>query len=222
MQIIGLIIAVIPKPAVFAVTAHRKPALQPADGLHGNPLSRPGQYFYGDLSQRAVFGVIQLIPVAHGQSVDQGVNGSDAGSLNLALGQIILYEQIHPQMVQTPFIVLHLGTILMGLAVQIQDPWGEIVKCLSPCQLVRFQKLHVFWQFLPDHFRESFIVLPGKGHIRVVIPGNKPLMPHRPQESPGIYHVGDLVFSAYPVDLFEDLQISPMDRSKVVGSQGSL
>ena len=61
-------------------------------------------------------------------------------------------------------------------------------------------------QFLRRYLQKPVIIGSQHGDVQIVVPGNKPLMPHRPQGRAGKEDIGNIVDTADPVKLRQQLQ----------------
>ena len=111
-------------------------------------------------------------------------------------------EQIHPYMIQLSLIVLHFRAVLMAFTFFVNDSGSKIIKCLSAPVTVRLQKLHGIRQLPWSHLHKRLILVPGKRHIRVIIPGDEPLMAYSAYKGARVQHVADIILAANPVYLF--------------------
>ena len=66
-------------------------------------------------------------------------------------------------------------------------------------------------RFLGIHFPEALKLLARHKQIHIVIPGNEPMVPHRPQESAVYRHVPEAVFGAYSIQLLQQLHLDRMN-----------
>ena len=143
-----------------------------------------------------------MVAVAHSQAVNRLVEKPGHGGRGLPRGQLVNDEQIHPQVVQLSLIVGHLRRIPVAAALVVDDPRGEVVKCLPAPHLVRLQKLHALGQLPWRHLAERLVLAAGEIHVRVVVPGNEPVVAHRPDQGSRVQTVADLILAADPVHLF--------------------
>ena len=105
-------------------------------------------------------------------------------------------------MVQLSLIVLHLGAVLMALAFLVNNPGRKIIKRLSSPEAVRFQQFHGVGQLPWSHLHKRLILVSGKCHIRIIVPGNESLVAYSAYEGACVQHVTDIVLAANPVYLF--------------------
>ena len=71
-----------------------------------------------------------------------------------------------------------------------------------PNQMSGGQQLHGIRQLPWSHLHKCLILVPGKRHIRVIIPGDEPLMAYSAYKGARVQHVADIILAANPVYLF--------------------
>ena len=118
-----------------------------------------------------------------------------------ALRKAVYNEQIHPDMVQFSLIKLHLLVILVNAAVVVNDAGGKIIEHLSSSDILRPQKRHPLRQLPSCHLQKFLIIRAGENHVRIVVPGDKALMPDCAQQRARVNHIFNFIFPADSVNL---------------------
>ena len=89
------------------------------------------------------------------------------------------------------------------LAFLIYNSCRKIVEYLSLPDILRSEKSDALRKLPLRHLLKPLIVGPGHGDIHVIVPGNKTVMAHGPQERPRIQDVFQLVFPADTVNFLQ-------------------
>ena len=117
VKIIRRIVAVIILVCVPVPVLHRHGMLHFPDQVHRDTLANERQSAHTELIDWAVLGVIQMITVSHGQTVDHRLHKLRPARCQLIVRKTVLDKQIHIDMVQFAVVKVHLRSILMGFTV---------------------------------------------------------------------------------------------------------
>ena len=87
------------------------------DQVHRDTLANERQSAHTELIDWTVLGVIQMITVSHGKTVDHRLHKLRPARRQLIVRKTVLDKQIHIDMVQFAVVKVHLRSILMGFTV---------------------------------------------------------------------------------------------------------
>ena len=119
-------------------------------------------------------------------------------------------------MVELSAVELHLLGLLMGTAVLVDNSRRKIIECFSVPVAPRHHKFHRVRKLPANYFHKCLIVVSRECHIGIVIPRDKPFVAHSSEKRARIQHVSNLIFSANPIDLLENLQICLMHSGQII------